>query len=76
MIETQMSKSERGHKYKIGEQVSISAGFGYARKASGAYQVVALLPSNGAHFQYRLRSSEEQFERVAAENELARRAVG
>jgi hypothetical protein len=68
-----MINSERGHKFKVGQAVRLSPGFGYARNAQAAYKVVALLPSNGAHFQYRIRCSDENFDRVAAENELAPR---
>ncbi|MEX0644006.1 MAG: hypothetical protein WD076_01755 [Parvularculaceae bacterium] len=65
--------SERAHRFKIGQVVRLSPGFGYARNAQAAYKVVALLPSNGSHFQYRIRSMDENFDRVAAENELAPR---
>lgn len=68
------SASSGGHRYRIGDAVTLAAGFGYgARRASG-FQIVALLPSNGAHYQYRLRNPQESFERVAAENELTPRA--
>ncbi len=39
-------------------------------KSNAAYEVVALLPSNGSHFQYRVRFQEENFERIASENQL------
>lgn len=61
--------SER-HRYEIGQCVSLARGFGYSRGARADFMVTALLPSNGAHYQYRIRSSGEAFERVAAENEL------
>lgn len=61
------------HRYEVGQHVSLSPGFGYSRKASAVYEVTAKLPSNGMHFQYRIRSAEETFERVAAENELTAR---
>lgn len=69
-----MTKTERAHRFKIGQTVTLSPGFGYARNAGASYKVVALLPSNGAHYQYRISSSDERFERVAAENELTLRA--
>ncbi len=64
-----MNINERKHRYRIGQSVTLSRGFGYARGAQ-AYKIVALMPSNGAHYQYRISNSEERFERVAAENEL------
>lgn len=68
-----MQKTERAHKFRLGQMVKLTPGFGYSRDGGAAYKVVALLPSNGAHYQYRISSSEERFERVAAENELTAR---
>ncbi len=71
-----MKKSVDGHKFRIGQTVSLAAGFGYSRNAQAVFKIVALLPSNGVNFQYRIRNSGELFERVAAENELMLRRVG
>lgn len=68
-----MGKSERAHRFKVGQTVTLSPGFGYVRDAGAPYKITALLPSNGAHYQYRIRNNDEQFERVAAENELTPR---
>ena len=38
--------------------------------ASGSYQVVKLLPSDGDDYQYRIKNSGEAFERVAKESQL------
>jgi hypothetical protein len=51
--------------------VSLVQGFGFAQAPGAVYEVVALLPSDTAHFQYRIRSATEAFARVAAENQLA-----
>ncbi|MGE0409670.1 MAG: hypothetical protein AB7P23_10475 [Amphiplicatus sp.] len=59
-----------GHRFKLGQWVTLSPGFGYARKSDALYEIVALLPAERAHVQYRIRSQAEAFERVAAENEL------
>jgi hypothetical protein len=69
-FEARMRKSVDGHKFRIGQTVSLASGFGYSQSARAVFKIVALLPSNGAHFQYRIRNSGELFERVAAENEL------
>ncbi len=69
--EVTMNDEIQSHRYGIGETVTLSAGFGYAREAETVYSIVALLPSNGAQLQYRIRSEMEKFERVAAENELS-----
>ncbi|MEQ8936273.1 MAG: hypothetical protein RIE56_10835 [Amphiplicatus sp.] len=64
------------HRYEIGQSVSLAQGFGYSRGARAEFTITALLPSNGAHYQYRIRNSGEAFERVAAENEISLRATG
>jgi hypothetical protein len=40
--------------------------------ANGAYQIVKLLPSDGEEHQYRIKSTDEAFERVAKESQLDR----
>lgn len=65
----------RAHRYKVGEEVALARGFGYARTAGAFYEIVALLPSDGAHFHYRIRATTEPFARVAAENELSPRIL-
>jgi hypothetical protein len=37
---------------------------------NSTYEVVKLLPSDGADYQYRIKSSTEAFERVAKESQL------
>ena len=61
------------HRYKVGEEVVLARGLGYARVRGAVYEVTQLLPADRAHFQYRIRSQAEAFTRVAAENELTRR---
>jgi hypothetical protein len=62
--------SLKSHKYQIGEMVYYtSPTFGRAA-ATGSYQVVKLLPSEGDDYQYRIKSSGEAFERVAKESQL------
>jgi len=62
----------RSHKYQIGEIVYYtSPSFGRAA-ANGSYTVVKLLPSEGDDYQYRIKNTEEAFERVAKESQLER----
>jgi hypothetical protein len=62
----------RSHKYQIGEIVYYtSPSFGRAA-ATGSYTVVKLLPSEGEDYQYRIKNTEEAFERVAKESQLER----
>lgn len=58
------------HRYGVGQLVALSPGFGYAGAPGAIYEIVALLPSGRTHFQYRIRSYTEKFERIASENEL------
>jgi hypothetical protein len=62
----------RSHKYQVGEIVYYtSPSFGRAA-ATGSYTVVKLLPSEGDDYQYRIKNTEEAFERVAKESQLDR----
>jgi len=65
----------RAHRYSIGDQVTLSRGFGFARTAGAIYEVTALLPAERMRFQYRIRSQNEAFSRVAEEAELAPRRI-
>lgn len=58
------------HRFAVGRRVSLARGFGYMKSSPAGYEIVALLPPNRTHFQYRIRSASEAYERVAAENEL------
>lgn len=66
----------RAHRYKLGDEVTLSRGFGYARVAGAVYEITALLPTERMLFQYRIRSKSEAFSRVATECELAPRRGG
>jgi hypothetical protein len=60
------------HRYHVGDIVYYtSPSFGRAA-ATGSYTVVKLLPSEGDDYQYRIKNTEEAFERVAKESQLDR----
>lgn len=59
------------HKYGVGEIVYFTASNVARPAATGAYEVVRLLPSDGDDCQYRIKNSTEAFERVAKESQLA-----
>jgi hypothetical protein len=59
------------HKYKVGASVYFTASNVSRPAASGTYEVVRLLPTEGDDCQYRIKSSTEAFERVAKESQLA-----
>lgn len=59
------------HKYIVGETVYFTASNVARPAASGTYEVIRLLPTEGDDCQYRIKSSTEAFERVAKESQLA-----
>ena len=58
------------HKYGVGETVYFTASSVARPAASGTYEVLKLLPTDGDDYQYRIKSSGEAFERVAKESQL------
>jgi hypothetical protein len=59
------------HKYKTGQTVQIGGSpRGYI--PLGAYKVVTPMPSNGAEFQYRIKSVKDGHERVVPESQIGR----
>ena len=60
----------RAHRFQVGETVSFTSRPVGTMSTNGTYQVVKLLPSDGDDHQYRIKSSEEAFERVARESQL------
>jgi len=59
------------HKFSVGSTVYFTASNVARPAASGTYEVVRLLPTDGDDCQYRIKSSTEAFERVAKESQLA-----
>jgi hypothetical protein len=59
------------HKFPIGARVLFTASNIARPAASGSYEVIRLLPTDGDDCQYRIKSSTEAFERVAKESQLA-----
>ncbi|MFZ0606973.1 MAG: hypothetical protein WAM75_04750 [Xanthobacteraceae bacterium] len=60
----------RTHKYRVGQTVFYTSSPISRPGASGSYQVVRLLPSDGEDYQYRIKHAGEAFERVAKESQL------
>lgn len=60
----------RTHKYRVGQTVFYTSSPISRPGASGSYQVVRLLPSDGEDYQYRIKNEGEAFERVAKESQL------
>ncbi len=62
----------KSHKFTIGQTVRYIAGPLNRASAEGSFQIVKLLPPDGDEHQYRIRNTEEAFERVAKESQLDR----
>src|SRR5262245_14878080 len=58
------------HKFQIGEIVYFTSRPIGHMVANSTYEVVKLLPSDGADYQYRIKNANEAFERVARESQL------
>ena len=58
------------HKFQIGQPVYFTSRPIGHMAANSTYQVVKLLPSDGADYQYRIKNANEAFERVVRESQL------
>jgi len=58
------------HRFQIGQTVYFTSRPIGHMAANSTYQVVRLLPSDGADYQYRIKAPNEAFERVARESQL------
>ena len=62
--------SLKEHRFQIGQNVYFTSRLTGHMAANSTYQVVRLLPSDGADYQYRIKNPNEAFERVARESQL------
>ena len=67
---TAVAQPLRSHKFRVGQTVFYTNSPITRPGASGSYQVVRLLPSDGDDYQYRIKNPGEAFERVAKESQL------
>jgi hypothetical protein len=56
--------------FRAGQTVRLTRGFPYRDAAEGPYQVIQQLPFGEGDYQYRIKSTREQHERVVKEGEL------
>jgi hypothetical protein len=61
-----------GHKFRVGQKVTLASNVIDRAAAGGAYVVTKQLPERGGEFEYRIKRASEPHERVARESELAR----
>jgi hypothetical protein len=57
-------------RFRTGQRVRFSGGYPYRDAAEGLYEVLAQLPYREGEHQYRIKSPDEQYERVVKESEL------
>jgi hypothetical protein len=69
-----ITEAHLAHKFRIGDNVHIIAGLLGRGDATGVYQVVRVLPTEGDEQQYRIKSASEPHERVAKQSQLERAA--
>jgi hypothetical protein len=68
--------STPSHKFHIGESVMLKPAIS-RNVPGGVYEVIKQLPHNGREYEYRIKSANEEHERVAGEGELRKaRAAG
>jgi hypothetical protein len=59
------------HKFHVGERVTLTPVIS-RNVPGGVYEVTKQLPHNGREFEYRIKSANEEHERVARESELTK----
>jgi hypothetical protein len=59
------------HKFHVGESVIVRPAIS-RNVPGGVYEVTKQLPHNGREFEYRIKSANEEHERVVRENELTK----
>ena len=62
----------RTHKFLVGQSVHYTLGRYGSAGASGVYKIIRLLPPEGDDQQYRIKSANEPYERIAKESQLER----
>jgi hypothetical protein len=59
------------HKFHVGESVTVLPAIS-RNVPGGVYEVTKQLPHNGREFEYRIKSANEEHERVVRESELTK----
>jgi hypothetical protein len=61
------------HKFKVGQTVNYVSARSYRRgPPSDVFKIMQRLPPQGGDYQYRVKSANEPYDRVAKESELER----
>jgi hypothetical protein len=67
-----MECTVHGHRFKVGQSVSLMSGLFGRGGTNGLYKVTQLLPPQGDDYQYRIKNTDEPHERVVKESQLSR----
>jgi hypothetical protein len=59
------------HKFHIGDSVTLKPAIS-RNVPGGVYEVIKRLPHNGREYEYRIKSANEEYERIAGERELTK----
>ena len=59
------------HKFRIGDSVMLKPAIS-RNVPGGVYEVIKQLPHNGREYEYRIKSANEEHERIAGERELTK----
>ena len=62
------------HRFCVGQNVRLTVRF--PPPPTSSYEIVKLMPFDGSCFEYRVKSIDEQFVRVAKEHELRDEGLG
>jgi hypothetical protein len=65
-----VSVAASGPRFPVGSLVKLVIPYGSRRPPAAPFEVVAMRPSENGGMQYRIRSPDESFERIAGESEL------
>jgi len=60
------------HRFRAGDKVRLNGPKNYTNAASGAYDVMGLLPERDGELQYGIKSSLEGYHRVVRESQIER----
>ena len=63
------------HRFKVGQHVDYQPGKLSSATSSTYFTVVRQLPVEGAELQYRIKSTDERFERIARESQLSQHST-
>jgi hypothetical protein len=74
-MDTSSLNTAVAHRFKIGNMVHFIPNRARNNAAEGPYEILALLPECDGNFQYRVKNSLEQYQRIVQERDLCLRSL-